>query len=386
MSASAATVLDRIATVPGSQHIIGRSGAWFVGGAVRDALLGTQIRDLDIVVEGGAVAIARAIGEVVSEHQRFGTAEVLIEGGIVNVADARTETYAHPGALPDVAPATVGEDLARRDFTINAIAVRADGGEMIAHPDSLEDIEAGVLRVLHSESFVDDPTRALRMARYVARLGLTIEPETARLARGADLSTVSGTRWGAEILLALDEPDPVGALREMQRLGFLEGWDLALAEAASGVWPAAESVLAGALARLGAHEVSLMLDLWGVAGQLRNVCVVTALRGEQIAADLTRAGRPSEIAAAVRKLQPPTVAVAGALGPRKQALQWLEQLQGVGLVISGDDLLASGTHQGPGLGARLDRTLDAVLDGEIARDDREAQLAHALAYTAMQLP
>src|SRR4051794_15827757 len=182
---------------------------WVVGGAVRDVLLGRPPRELDVVVEGDAVALARRLGEPDAVHERFGTARV----GDVDLAAARTETYAAPGALPDVAlGATVEEDLARRDFTVNALAVRLADGTGAAWPGALEDLEAGRLRVLHERSFRDDPTRLLRMARYAARLGFPAEPGTAALAReaiaGGALATVTGPRTGAELRLALGEPLP----------------------------------------------------------------------------------------------------------------------------------------------------------------------------------
>src|SRR4051794_40345423 len=176
---------------------------WVVGGAVRDVLLGRPPRELDVVVEGDAVALARRLGEPDAVHERFGTARV----GDVDLAAARTETYAAPGALPDVRlGATIEDDLARRDFTVNALAVRLADGTGVGRPGALEDLEARVLRVLHERSFVDDPTRVLRLRRYAARLGFAPDAATARLAADADFGTVSGDRLGAELRLALAEP------------------------------------------------------------------------------------------------------------------------------------------------------------------------------------
>src|SRR5262245_31644923 len=131
-------LLDRLSDVPGLRELRARGdGLWLVGGAVRDALLGQPIRDLDVVVEGDGIAMAKQLGELVSAHERFGTAEVRLpaSGAKVNLASARTETYARPGALPDVQlGATITQDLARRDFTINAIAVSLDDGVELAVP------------------------------------------------------------------------------------------------------------------------------------------------------------------------------------------------------------------------------------------------------------
>src|SRR4051794_32180235 len=146
-----------------------------VGGAVRDALLGTRPRELDVVVEGEAPPVARRaaerLGGEVVVHDRFGTATVRAPGATFDVVSARTETYPAPGALPEVQlGATIAQDLARRDFTVNAIALGLDG-TLTAFPGAVEDVRAGRLRVLHDASFEDDPTRLLRMARYAARLG-----------------------------------------------------------------------------------------------------------------------------------------------------------------------------------------------------------------------
>ena len=143
-----------------------------------------------------------------------------------DIARARRETYAHPGALPDVAPAPLAEDLERRDFTVNAIALALAGdraGELTSVPPALEDLDARRLRVLHDQSFIDDPTRLLRLVRYATRLGFEIEPHTRALAdraiAGGALRTVSGPRVGAELRLLAREPDPVRALAGLGELG-----------------------------------------------------------------------------------------------------------------------------------------------------------------------
>ena len=137
------------------------------------------------------------------------------DGGQLNLARTRAETYARPGALPDVTPASIDEDLARRDFTVNAIAVGLSPdvrGEVRAAEHALSDVEDRLLRVLHDRSFLDDPTRLLRLSRYETRLGFAIEGRTAGLAGKATLRTVSGDRIGNEVRLALAEPEPVEAL------------------------------------------------------------------------------------------------------------------------------------------------------------------------------
>ncbi len=162
---------------------------------MRDLLLGRDPIDIDLVVVGDAAAAARTLAERLggdaTEHERFGTATVAAPGlPAINVVRARRESYAQPGALPDVEPGTLEEDLARRDFTVNALALALDG-RITAVPDGLEDLDEGLIRVLHEASFRDDPTRLLRAVRYATRLGFALERHTEALAREA----AAAGRW-----------------------------------------------------------------------------------------------------------------------------------------------------------------------------------------------
>lgn len=182
---------------------------YLVGGAVRDELLGRTPKEYDFVVEGDAIAVARRaaerLGAELTVHERFGTATVRTADDSFDLTSARTETYAHPGALPTVTlGATIEQDLARRDFTINAIARSLDGRE-VAYPGAREDLRTGVLRILHDRSFVDDPTRMLRLVRYAERLGFRPDPDTAALVDLDLLGTISSDRVNREIRLLLDE-------------------------------------------------------------------------------------------------------------------------------------------------------------------------------------
>src|SRR3954453_7100029 len=171
--------MDLLREAPGAdivfEAVAGEAGVYVVGGAVRDALLGRIPKELDLVVEGDAIELAtraarRVNGSVVA-HDRFRTATVSADGFAFDLASARRETYPRPGALPEVAlGATIAEDLARRDFTVNALAVRLADGELTAWPGARDDLGARLLRVLHDRSFIDDPTRMLRLVRYAARL------------------------------------------------------------------------------------------------------------------------------------------------------------------------------------------------------------------------
>jgi len=353
-------------------------GVHLVGGAVRDLLLGREPRELDVVVEGDAVALARALDPAAVVHERFATATVLVDGHAVDLATARQERYPRPGALPEVLPAGMAEDLRRRDVTVNAIALPLAGGPLVAVPDAVEDLAAGVLRVLHDASFVDDPTRLHRLARYAARLGFEIERRTRSLAdaavRDGALGTVSGPRIGAELRLAAGEPDPLAALGCM---------------AAFGLVPAAvqpRPVIADALALLpfdgrpdllvlGAWQVGSFAQLGFSAAEL--AVLDRLVRAKELAGDARACGRPSELRFLLDGEPVEAVALAGALGAREPVLAYLEALRHVRLSITGADLLAAGVPEGPEVGRRLRAALAARLDGEAA-PGRDGELAAAL--------
>ena len=354
-------------------------GVHLVGGAVRDLLLGRPWRELDVVVEGDVDAAAARLGGEVAAHERFGTARVRAGDCAFDLVRARAERYAHPGALPDVRPGTLDDDLQRRDVTVNAMALRLDG-TLAAVEGALEDLEAGVLRVLHDASFVDDPTRVWRVARYAARLGFDVDEHTRALAAAADPTTVSGDRLGAELRLALTEPDPLAALQAVAELNpayLPEGFDprpRALAAALDLLPDDGRRdllTLAACTAGMDTRALLAWLDDMGfVAADRDRVAAASRYStGEPLRAARTNA----EIARAARGAPVEAVALAGGANARR----WLGDLRDVGLEINGDDLLAAGVPQGPEIGARLQRALDRKLDGEIA--GREQELATALA-------
>ena len=190
-------VLERLGRPPAVAALDGEEAVYVVGGAVRDVLLDRRPHELDFVVEGDALAVARRAAERaggrVTAHERFGTATVTAPETTFDLAGARRERYPRPGALPEVElGATLREDLERRDFTVNAIALHLADGELVWLPGAEEDLRAGRLRVLHEGSFRDDPTRMLRLARYAARLGFEPDPGTDALVDPALLATVTG--------------------------------------------------------------------------------------------------------------------------------------------------------------------------------------------------
>jgi tRNA nucleotidyltransferase (CCA-adding enzyme) len=212
---------------------------------LRDLLLGIPItRDIDLAVEGDvgrlAPALAAALGgRVTAQHEAFGTATVICEPPgtagpslTLDLARTRTEHYPYPAALPVVQPATLPEDLARRDFTINAMALdmhtqegQLTGARLLDPFGGQHDLQSGLLRVLHPLSLQDDPTRMLRGLRLAARLGLRLEPHTSTLLASAlaqhHMEATSPDRIRAELCLALEEPDPVAVLRQAHAWGLL---------------------------------------------------------------------------------------------------------------------------------------------------------------------
>jgi tRNA nucleotidyltransferase (CCA-adding enzyme) len=336
--------------------------AYLVGGAVRDLLLGRGRADIDLVVVGDAAALGAALGAEVVEHERFATAKVVLDGHEVDIATARSEAYRRPGALPDVAPAAdVETDLGRRDFTINAIAVPLAGEPRLIDPHGgLADLEAGLLRALHPGSFVDDPTRALRAARYAARFGFALEAGTEELLRATDLDTVSADRRRAELLRLAAGPEAPRGFELLADWGLVElrkeGPELArrvVELLAAPPWdefaPLPEAVLAAA----GPAEPEAEL-----AG--------------------TEPDSPSAAVELARGRDPVVLVLARALGAEwldRYLLEWRQ----VALEIDGDDLIAAGVPQGPALGRSLAEALRRKLDGEIEGRERELEAALAAA-------
>jgi len=353
-------------------------GVHLVGGSVRDLLLGRSPRELDLVVEGDAVALARRLDPAAVVHDRFATATALVGGHAVDLATARRERYPQPGALPEVSPAGLEEDLRRRDVTVNAMALPLAGGPLAAVPGAVDDLSAGVLRVLHDASFVDDPTRLYRLARYAARLGFAVDPRTRWLAdaavRGGAPQTVSGPRVGAELRLAAGEPDPPAALAWLAALGLVPE-----AMHPPSVIASALAVLPsdgrGDLLVLGAWSLPTLAQLGFSAAEL--TVMDRLVRGRELAGAACACGRPSELRFLLDGEPVEAVALAGALGARQPVLAYLEALRHVRLSITGADLLAAGVPEGPEVGRRLRAALTLRLDGD-APLGHEGELAAAL--------
>jgi tRNA nucleotidyltransferase (CCA-adding enzyme) len=423
LRASGQAVLARLRELPGGSCVLelaaGREDVELIGGATRDLLLGRSPRELDVVVDGNAAGFAAELATSLPEpadgeageslettvHERFGTAVVSFRGGRIDVAARRSETYPAPGALPEVHAGTPDEDLIRRDFTVNAIAVALGGraaGIVRAAPHALEDLASERLRVLHERSFLDDPTRLLRLARYRARLGFEPEPRTGALAAEAlatgALASLSGARVGSELRLALGEPDAVGALAALQELGVLRAlapgldFDRVLAHRALELLPGdaradlelLATLLLGAAARAGEAPLLALLDELEFVAADRDGAIGAAILAPTLLERLEGLDSPSQLREAMHRATLEAVALAGALGEAHArpgaaaaARRWLFELRHVRLQITGDDLLAAGIPTGPEVGQRLEAALDMRLDGKLD-DSPDAQLRAAL--------
>ena len=369
---------------------------FLVGGVVRDMLLGRPVKDLDFVVEGDAAGFARRIAAKlegrVREHGRFQTAGVEIGDGIrIDVAAARRETYDSPGSLPRVAPASLPDDLARRDFTINAMALELSPAARPRLYDPLggrRDLSRRRLAFLHPLSATDDPTRAFRAVRYANRLGFRIAPETAAAVAGAlragAFDSVSGDRLRRVLELLFAELRPAAAVKRLGALGLVPALGARLpvsadslrrlrrAERISQDWPSAGGWLLFLLVWASDRPVADLLglaarlSLQGESGRAVRAWATTRRRLGQ----LRTQRRPSAIRRLLEGLSAPERGALAALLPRPAATRVLEVARRpVRLRIGGRDLVAAGVPAGPGLGRALAATLAAREDGMISADE-----------------
>ncbi|MCK5375668.1 MAG: CBS domain-containing protein, partial [Acidobacteria bacterium] len=378
---------------------------YLVGGMVRDLLLKRANEDIDLVVEGDGIAFAAALADAIGgrhhPHAPFLTAVVSLPDGLrVDVASARTEFYRTPAALPEVATSLIRQDLYRRDFTINSLAVALSGqrhGELVDFFGGRKDIQRQEIRVLHSLSFIDDPTRALRAVRYARRLGFQIAPDTRNLIQTALAEGVferlSGQRLRRELEYLLAEPHPAAALALVAELGLLPAIspDLMWSEAIRSNLMEVEGQLAWyRLEELGAEPEPWILYLGGlalragaeaVAGLGRRLQLVGALHDrfvalpEEVAAITRAASSDLPRSQRVRLVEGQSVealllGMAGLeLEERREVADAVEAAVRVQAPVSGRQLLDAGVSPGPHVGRTLKLTRDALVDGVITEDE-----------------
>jgi tRNA nucleotidyltransferase (CCA-adding enzyme) len=405
----------------GSREVLATAGrlaaahgarAFVVGGLVRDALLERPPAryDLDVVVEGDALAVARALADAASgtlvEHERFLTASVtLADRRRVDLVTARSERYERPGALPHVLPALIAQDLKRRDFTVNTLAVElASGGFGLLDPlGGGTDVARRRLRILHPLSFVEDPTRIFRAARYAARLGFALDAWSARcqaLALSlAPYPALSPARIVAELERILADAEPAAALTLLARAGAFRLLDPRYRTTRAGLarlqavpptlaWIRARGVPAPAVELL---TVALAADQPAevVAAALRGLGLSGAplervrqtLAGAAALATGLRAARPSEAARALRAASPTALAwrhLTADVAASERLDRLAAAVQAQRPALGGGDAIALGVPPGPDVAAVLAALRDGRLEGEIG--DRQGEIDYVKAW------
>ena len=383
------------------------------------------VKDLDLVVEGDGPKLAHWVagqlgGEVLS-HPRFGTSTLLLGGHRVDFVSARRETYPRPGALPEVSASTIADDLARRDFTINALALHlGDRRPKIMDPrGGLEDIRRGLIRTLHPDSFVDDPTRVLRAVRYEQRLGFQIESDTlsqlnAAVAQGR-LGLLSGDRVRHELERILQENRPALALNRIADLGILpalhpalggEGLKERLDAIEAGKWEAdnwepgdrevgdrqsldSNSGDSGQMAYVAAlvypltpgqgEAVIQLLNLSAAWARLVRDVVLLRSRDAQLADGALEGSRLArELEGYCDEAVQAASWLTGSPIVARRLRKYLSELKPMAPALDGHDLLAMGVPEGPEIGRILRRLKESRQDSQVSNKDEERLLVKHL--------
>ena len=380
----------------GEKAVENRYKLYLVGGTVRDLLLKRPSLDLDLALEGNAIKFARQLaagtGEKLTIHQQFGTANFRQGEFTIDIVTARSETYAHPGALPAVQPAKIKDDLSRRDFSVNAMAVDLSPdtfGQLLDFHGGTTDLEKKLIRILHKRSFIDDATRIFRAIRFEQRLGFNIEDGTERLLRKniATLNTISGDRLRNELELLLMEERPEKALARANGLGVLRQIDRSLK---SNKWLADRfdearrryisspavyfALLTNDLGRDNAEAISERLNL---SGDWKRIILGVAKINDDIHKLADPAISPSTVYRFLKRY--PVEAVSACFLSnesqivRSQIERYLKELQYIQIRLNGNELKRMGVETGPRLGRILKALQDAKLDGLVrTREDERA--------------
>ena len=359
---------------------------YLVGGPVRDLLLGRHdASDVDVTLEDDSSTFARVLakrtGGRVRSFPQFLTYKVTAEGlPEIDVATARREKYRHPGALPSVEPGRLRDDLLRRDFSVNAIAIDVLTGEIHDPADGAGDIESRQIRILNEQSFLDDPTRLFRALRLAARLGFTLEAETAErlsqaIAQGAP-ATVARERLWRELFLAMDEADAptvIDALAGAGALGVLfepRGGNLRMMKEQADADPALDRYVLYTAALLRGNASPIDLEGSGFSQKrARNVMQVSNEIGRYVDA-LSEATSARQRFRALKGATPETLSVIAASAPElREHVQRYLQYRDFKLSLRGNELEV---EAGPHVARALERAREAVFTGEIAPDDARA--------------
>jgi tRNA nucleotidyltransferase (CCA-adding enzyme) len=377
---------------------------YLVGGVVRDMLLDYPNFDLDLVVEGDAVKLAQQVTETrqakLLAHHRFGTAKLRYENFTLDLATARKETYARPGALPAVTPGTLRDDLIRRDFSINAMAISLaanDYGELIDPYQGRNDLEHRLVRVLHPKSFTDDATRILRGVCYEQRFGFELEPETARLLNRdiPMLDTISGDRIRHELEHIFEEKRPELVIKRLGDLGVLDrlspslrgdGWiagkfDDARRLKKPNQLPSLYFCLL--IYSFSEKDIEQFLARLNIPAKLSRAMRDTLHLKTSLPTMDKPSLKPSEIYYLLREYEPVAIqvnAIASESSTIHRHLQlFLTKLRYVRTALDGEELKKLGISAGPEMGKILEVLHKAKLDGEVRTKADEKKLALSLA-------
>ena len=388
-------VLDAVAAVAED------GGVYLVGGTVRDILLGEPGFDVDLAVEGDGPAFAQALaaelGGRAQLHDAFGTAVVEYgDGEHVDVVTARRERYEAPASLPTVEPSTIQDDLFRRDFALNAMAVGLTGeaaGRLVDPFEGRRDLDAKTIRVLHDGSFVDDPTRIFRAVRYASRYGFELDRHTTDLAREAIESglvgRLSSARLRDELVLLLDEPQADRSFARLAELGADRaiGPGLVADETARALFQRLRELrdrygLGIPSWRLGLAALARSIDeprawLDGLKLRRQDAQAIEAAvtTGPKLAEQLRERREPAEVVALAEPYPPDAPLHALALEDSPALRDYFERLRGVRLEVDGTDLAALGLGESPRVGEVLAELRRRKLNGEL--DGRDSELAAA---------
>jgi tRNA nucleotidyltransferase (CCA-adding enzyme) len=378
-------------------------GVYLVGGTVRDILLGERGFDVDIAVEGDAIALAQALADAlggrVRAHEKFGTAVVIYgDDERVDVVTARTEFYDAPAALPTVEHASIREDLFRRDFTINAMAVSlkgADLGRLVDPFGGRRDLEARTIRVLHNLSFIDDPTRVFRAIRYENRYGFRMDDHTQRLARGTIemglVGDLSSARLRDELVALLEEGEVEHSILRLAELGADRAIHPHLAADEEAVQllrrlvelrdrfglavPSWRLGLAALARKLPPDEAYDWLQRLKVRRRDAEAIAGAVTVGPRLVERLRDGAQPAEVVALADPYAPDAPLFALALADLPALEEYFERLRAVELEVSGSDLADLGLGESPRVGEVLAELRRRKLNGEL--DGRDSELAAA---------
>ena len=390
-----------------------------VGGFVRDLLLGVPNVDLDLIVEGHGIRFAKDLARQykarVTPHERFGTATVAFpDGHTFDVATARSESYDAPAALPRVRRSSIREDLCRRDFTINTLAIRLNAprfGELVNHHGGRRDLKDKTIRVLHGLSFVDDPTRVFRAIRFEQRLGFHLHRDTAVLlteaAKMGLVHRLSPSRLSGELLHVLSEREPgktIARLADFNLLHFIHAqlkWSAGLARLLNTVKQAITWHAGLSLGRLASpwvvYGMALLDPLPHPAVQETLARLTFPRRHTQsllwvsqesarLLQTLDRTAKPSETFRALCNLPDETLVFLMAKARSTQGKQNISDqittYRRVGSILNGNDLKAMGLKPGPLYNRILDRLLDARVDGTVETEADERRLVRRMVKRA----